>query len=141
MDVFFEDVSGIGFDFTGNPDSFEDVASGRNLLQTVIVPPAAYPGSYAIRVGAIPSSMVSDVINEHGGIPALSLFNQLGFGIDQITLNVDGINYEPVITLLAEQDDNEEGSVSNPFHSGEILLRISIVEDEGYIASYMPRWS
>ena len=69
------------------------------------------------------------------------MFNQLGFGIDQITLNVDGINYEPVITLLAEQDDNEEGTVSNPFHSGEILLRISIVEDEGYIASYMPRWS
>ena len=141
MDVFFEDVSGIGFDFTGNPDSFEDVASGRNLLQTVIVPPAAYPGSYDIRVGAIPSDLVADVVAQYEGLPALEMFPEIGFGIDQITLNVDGINYEPVITLLAEQDDNEEGSVSNPFHSGEILLRISIVEDEGYIASYMPRWS
>jgi hypothetical protein len=141
LDVFFEDVSGIGFDFSGNPDSFENVTSGRTLLQTVIVPVAAYPGQHVIRAGAIPSEMVADVITEHDGIPPLELFPQLGFGIDTITLDVNGINMEPVIELLAEQDDNELGTVSNPFHSGEVLLRINIVEDSGYIASYMPRWT
>ncbi len=141
MDVFFEDVAGIGFDFTGNPSSFEDVVSGRTLLQTVIVPPAAYPGQYQIRVGAIPSALVAGVIAENGGVmPAASAFPQFGFGNDTITLDVNGINMRPTIELLAEQDDNELGTVSNPFHSGEVLLRINIVSDEGYIASYMPRW-
>jgi hypothetical protein len=140
MDVFFEDVSDIGFDFTGNPSSFEDVTSGRTLLQTVVVPPAAYPGQHVIRVGAIPSELVADVIAQWEGLPALEMFPELGFGIDTITLDVNGINMEPTIELLAEQDDNELGTVSNPFHSGEVLLRINIVSDEGYIASYMPRW-
>ena len=141
MDVFFEDASDIGFDFTGNPSSFEDVVSGRTLLQTVIVPPAAYPGQYVIRVGAIPSTEVANVIAANDGVmPPVSAFPQFSYGNDSITLDVNGINYEPVIELLAEQDDNTLGTVSNPFHSGEVLLRINIVSDEGYIASYMPRW-
>ena len=141
MDVFFEDVSGIGFEFTGNPASFEAVSSGRNMLQTVIVPADAYPGQYVIRIGAIPSEEVDAVIAEYAGIPSLEILPGLGYGTGEITLNVDGINYEPVIELLVGQDDNTEGTVENPFHSGEVLLRINIVEDSGYIAAYMPRWT
>lgn len=140
LDVFFEDVSGIGFEFSGNPDSFEDVTSGSTLLQTAIVPPAAYPGQYVIRAGAIPSNQVAGVIATHGGIPSLEMFPELGFGSDDIILNVDGINYVPVIELLAEQDGNTEGTIASPFHSGEVLVRINIVEDSGFIAPYMPRW-
>ncbi len=141
MDVFFEDVSGIGFEFTGSASSFEDVPSGRTLLQSVIVPPAAYPGQYMIMVGAIPSELVAEVKAQNDNVmPPVSAFPALGFGNDTITLNVDGINMEPVIELLAEQDDNTLGTVSNPFHSGEVLLRINIVSDEGFISAYMPRW-
>ena len=139
VDVFFEDVSGIGFEFMGK--NFGDIRSGRNLLQIVVVPEAAYPGKYIIRVGAIPSSLVPRVKTQNGGsIPPLSTFPELGFGIDDITLDINGINYEPVVELSVWQDDNTEGTISNPFHSGGVRVSISVIEDSGYIGPYMSSW-
>ena len=140
MNVFFGDVSDIGFEFLGNPGAFEEVSSGSYLLRRLIVPAEAYPGQHIVRVGAIPSVLLSDVINQYGEIPSLEMFPSLGFGIDEVILDVDGINYPAVTELRTSQYDNIEGTMENPYRSGSIRLEIFVLEDEGDFRPYSPSW-
>jgi len=142
VDLFFEITPDPGFEILSNKDQFEDVSDGYNLLLVLSVPELAYSGQYTLRAGAIPSNLVDSVKSQNGGrIPSVSTFPDLGFGIDEITLNVDRINYEGTAKLSVWQDNNTEGTEDNPFHSGEVKVQVNIIEkDDGFTPTYTSRW-
>ena len=91
MDIFFEDISGIGIEFRGNPDTLKNVPTDTTLVQTVFVPEAAFPGQHVIRAIGLPSDLVDDIVAQFGEFPAIDQLPVMGYRYDDVILDVSGI--------------------------------------------------
>ena len=103
MDIFFEDISGIGIEFRGNPDALKNIPTDTTLVQTVFVPEAAFPGQHVIRAIGLPSDMVEDIVSQFGEFPSIDQLPVMGYRYDDVILDVSGIaeTGTPAQALLA----------------------------------------